>query len=583
MRDRYIVSANLLILATAGACTAPSRSQPSATLAARVDSLFHNEVRPGEPGCAVGIYRNGEIILTRAYGVTSIESGRAITSHSTFNLGSASKPFTSIAALMLERRGKLEMDDDVRHWVPELPDADKKIRVRDLLQHTSGLRDFGTLEQLAGRSVTTQTQFLALIASQRALNFEPSTRHEYSHTDFGILGLIVERIAGVPFSTHLAKTVFAPMGMKESFVDDLHNNASTDRAFGHLVTPQGPSVLFPHAQTFGGDNVYSSVEDLVHWDRTLDQPTNDWAPFITRMTTLPTLPSGDTIPYAYGLRLGTYRGLRTIGRRGHPPGSWSVFLRFPEQRFTVTTLCNSDALDASRLAERVADIYEDTYLVFKQSAPNRRPTPPQAVTMSSSDLARFTGTYRSIDDPWSVGRIELRQGVLGEVLFEGSTDDAFYPMTPAGDDRFFEVGRTGNVGIFTFRSSSSGSSLLLESSWNDGPISRSERIDESAVWRPSSAALAEYAGTWFSADLDASWQLETRGTRLVLRRRGLDDFALGPVTRDRFVRGFGVDGELSVRMQFHRDRAGKVSELTVSTPPGEDAVRDVRFVRLAFK
>ena len=110
--------------------------------------------------------------------------------------------------------------------------------------------------------------------------------------------------------------------------------------------------------------------------------------------------------------------------------------------------------------------------------------------LESGQLAGYAGTYRSIDDPWYVGTIEVRQGVFGEIIFDDATDETFYPMTPSGDGQFFEVGRTGNVGRFTFRPSASGDPLRLEISWNDGPIDTSERIADSAVWRPSAAASA---------------------------------------------------------------------------------------------
>ncbi len=570
------VSVGLALLATTDGCTAASHSQDSVALSAQVDSLFLREIRPGTPGCAVGVYRSGEIVLARGYGVASIEDGRPITSRSTFNLGSASKPFTALAALMLEQRGQLSMADDVRRWVPELPDYGRPIRVRDLLQHTSGLRDFGTLELLSGRVVSTQAEFLGLVASQRALNFEPGTRHEYSHTDFGVLGLIVQRIVGVPFGEHAQSAMFGPMGMKTTFVDDLRKSALRDRAYGHQVPPQGPSVAFPTSHTFGGDNVYASVEDLARWDRNFDAPIVGGAATMARMLSRPTLPNGDTIPYAHGLRLGTYRGLRTVSRRGHPPGTQAVFMRFLDQKFTVATLCNSDDLEAPRLAESVADIY----LADKMSPKARRLPPPKAVAMSARELTRYAGAYRSLDDPWNVGSLEVRKGVLGEIIPDDATDEAFFPMTPAGDGRFFEVGRTGNVGLFTFRSSAPGGPLRLEVSWNEGPIDLSERVTDSAVWRPSPAAVAEYAGSWFSPDLDAGWRLETRGSQLVLRRSGHIDLTLQPVARDRFLRGLGAEGDVSVRLQFHRDRAGRVSELSVSTLPGEDSVRNLRFTRL---
>ena len=578
MRDwLVIVAAGLAISATTAARPAASQSQDSVSLSTQVDALFLREIRPNTPGCAVGVYRSGEIVLARGYGVASIEDGRPITPRSTFNLGSASKPFTTLAALMLEQHGRLSMDDDVRRWVPELPDYGTPIRVRDLLHHTSGLRDFATLQLLSGRAVTTQPQFLRLVASQRALNFEPGTRHEYSHTDYGVLGLIVQRIAGLPFGEHLRNAVLGPIGMTGSFVDDVRNRSSRDRAFGHLVSPQGPSVQFPDSQTFGGDNVYASVEDLAHWDRHFDTPIVGGAAVVTRMLSRPRLRNGETIPYAYGLRLGTYRGLRTVSRGGHPAGTQTDFMRFPEQRLTVATLCNSDRLEASRLAQGVADLY----LGAEMTPERRRLQPPAAVAMSSEELTRYAGIYRSVDDPWNLWPIEVREGVLGEVIFDDATDEAFYPMTPAADGRFFEVGRTGNVGLFTFRPAAPGGPLRLEISWNDGPMDVSERVTGSTVWRPSAAAVAEYAGTWFSPDLDAGWQLEARGARLVLRRPGQVDLTLRPVARDQFLRGFGPDGEISVRLQFHRDSAGRLSDLTVSTPPGEDSVRNLRFIRLA--
>ena len=571
-----IASAGLAISATVAARPAILPSQNALALDAEVDALFRREIRPDTPGCAVGVYRSGEVVLGRGYGVANIEDVRPITARTVFNLGSASKPFTTLAVLLLEQRGQLSMDDDVRRWVPELPEYGAPIRVRDLLQHTSGLRDFGTLQLLSGRAITTQPQFLGLVASQRALNFEPGTRHEYSHTDYGILGLIVQRIAGVPFGEHLRNAVLTPIGMKGSFVDDLRNRTVTERAFGHLVTPQGPSVQFPDSQTFGGDNVYASVEDLAHWDRHFDKPIIGGTAMIARMLSRPTLPSGETIPYAYGLRLGSYRGLRTVSRGGHPAGTRSEFMRFPEQRFTVATLCNADSLDASRLAQRVADLY----LGAQMTPERRRSDPPATVAMSAQELTRYAGTYRSIDDRWNVWPIEVRQGVLGEVIFDEATDEMFFPMTPAGGGQFFEVGRTGNVGLFTFRPSASGGPLRLEISWNGGPIDVSERVDDATVWRPSAAAIAEYAGTWFSPDLDAGWRLEARGARLVLRRAGHVDLTLRPVARDQFLRVFGPDDGISVRLQFQRDGSGRLIELRVSTPPGEDSVRNLRFSRL---
>ena len=567
---RYGLVTLLGVLAIPTATTSLSQAPSSAqAAAAQVDALFAQQIRADTPGCAVGVYRRGETVLARGYGVASVEDRRPITPRSTFQLGSLSKPFTTLAVLMLEQGGKVAMDDDVRRFVPELPNYGRPIRVRDLLQHTSGLRDFQALEVLSGRPVTTMAEFLGLVSSQRALNFDPGTTHEYSHTDYGILGLIVQRTAGVPFGEHLQSAVFDPMGMKGSFVDEVRKRSVRDRAFGHVLSPQGPSVRFPDSQTFGGDNVYSSVEDLAHWDRNFEKPVVGGATAIARMLSRPTLPHGETIPYAYGLRIGTYRGLRTVSRGGHPPGTRTEVIRFPDQHFTVATLCNSDSLEAGKLASAVADIYLGSEM---KGAVAGRPQPPAAIAMSPQDLAPYAGIYRAVDDPWNLQPIEVRDGVLGEVLFDDAADESFYPMTPAGGGRFFEIGSTGNVGIFTFTSPTPAAPLRLELSWNDGPVEASERIPDAAVWRPSAAGLAEYAGVWFSPDLEATWTLEASGARLALRRRGLPDVTLRPVAHDRFLRAFGPDGEVSARLQFSRGSDRTPVSYTHLTLPTSDLV-----------
>ena len=577
MRKWLLHASALFTVSTALASCAPAAApEQDAALAGQVDALFLAQIRPDTPGCAVGVYRKGEIVLARGYGVASLEDGRPITPRSAFNLGSASKPFTTLAVFLLEQSGRLSMDDDVRKWMPELPDYGSPIRVRDLLQHTTGLRDFETLQVLSARPVANGAEFLGLMAAQRALNFDPSTTHEYSHSDYGLLGLIVERAAGVPFGEHMQRTVFGPLGMAGTFVDDGGAGARKDRAVGHSTTPRGLAVHFPSSQTFGGDNVYTSIDDLARWDRNFSSPTVGTAAMMARMASRPTLANGDTIPYAFGLRVDTYRGLRTVLRGGHPAGMQAWFMRFPDQEFTVATLCNSDNLEAFRFSEGVADLYLASVL----TPVSARPPAPAAVTMTTQELQRYSGIYRSVDDPWDLLPIEVRNGGLGEVLFDDAADETFFPMTPAGDGRFFEIGTTGNVGIFVFRAPAVGTPLRLDVSWNGRSAEVMERVPDAEVWRPSTAALLEYSGAWFNPDLGAAWQFEARGDRLVWRRRGQPDLTVRPVTRDRFLRGLGVDSAVSVRMHFTRDSAGRLTELVVSTPPGEDSVQNLRFVRL---
>ena len=248
------------------------------------------------------------------------------------------------------------------------------------------------------------------------------------------------------------------------------------------------------------------------------------------------------------------------------------------QAFSVVTLCNAGVLDPRKFGQEVADLYLEAFM--RPSGP--RPQAPAAVAVSTTELARYVGVYAADDNDWNPLTIELRNGKLGEVLFHDVLDDSLFTMTPAGDGRFFEIGLTGNVGILSFRSPAPGAPLNLEISWNGGPAETLWRVAESALWRPTARALKEYTGTWFSDELDTGWHLHVRGEQLVLSRTGQRDLSLRPIERDKFIRGFGPwVNEFTAQIHFHRDGAGNITHLTVSTPPGEDSVRDLRFVRVS--
>jgi len=544
---------------------------------ARVDSLFTSVIRPDGPGCAVGVYRSGEIVLAKGYGLANVETGQPITAHTTFNIGSVSKPFTALALLILERDGKVSLDDDIRRWLPELPDYGTPIRVRDLLQHTSGFRDYGALNTIAGRSVTTMPAFLARMAAQRALNFPTGSRHEYSHSDFELLGLVIERATGTPFGEYLEREVLRPMGMTESFVFDARPRVRPNRAIGHEVNAAGTRVIFPSTTMTGGSNLHTSVANLARFDRNFDQPIVGGAGVITRMLSRPTLASGDTIPYAYGLRLDVRRGLRTVERGGHDDGMISEIIRFPDQRLTVAVLCNAEDLLAGQLAESVAAIYLGS--AMQPATP--RPAPPPAVAVTTAELQRYAGLYRPLDFPWMMMPIEVRNGSLVEVLPHEARDDTTMVMTPAGDGRFFEIGTTGSVGLFSFSTTPGNGPMRLAISWSGGPAEALERVPDSLLWRPG-RSVGMYQGTWYSQDLDAVWHLVMRDDRhLVLRRQGFPDHTLLPVARDVFTRGFGPwASALNARIEFHRNARGAITHFTVSTPPGQDSAVGVAFTRV---
>lgn len=558
-----------------------SAQEPIRTLAMRVDSIVAAQVQAGDPGCAIGVFWHGELVLSRGYGFANVESGERIAPQTTFNLGSASKPFTALAILTLEERRQLSLDDDVRRYVPELPVYDAPIRIRDLLQHTSGLRDYEAMGVLAGRDVTTLQEFADLLAAQRSVNFTPGTRHEYSHSDFGLLALVIERVVGEPFGAYLEREVLSPLGMTSSRVHDTRGANISHRAFGHERVGGGFRVLFPNSRLPGPDNLYSSVEDFQRWDHALAEAVAGRRSLVARLLQRPTLPNGDTIPYAFGIRRSITRGLTVFSRGGHSNGMRVEFTRFPDQHFGMATLCNTPQFWPGELSDRVAaEILSDVVQPVASTA-----AAPPAVAVPLSELQQYVGTYAMATGhetneytPTGLTEFAVVNGRLAEVLLGGDTTQA---MTYHGGGRFTYEGSPAAFQV-RFVKAAAGAPVRAEFSWNGDIRSVMERLDDAAVWRPDSAELAQYAGTYHSPELEANWEIVSSDHRLWVRRRGMRDLSLTAVRPNLFERPFGSwDSLIPTRLEFARDASGAVTHLVVSTSGDGQAVRDLRFVRLS--
>ena len=189
---RFIFRVSWLLILSIGYSQIVSAQGNPDRIPAAVDEIFADMAKPGSPGCSVAIARDGKLLYAKGYGLANIEQNVALTPESVFDIGSTSKQFSAASILLLEKQGKLSVNDDVRKYIPELPDYGKKITILNLLNHTSGLRDYLVLFELAGvntDSVTTDEEALALIARQKALNFDPGTEWLYSNSGYFLLSV----------------------------------------------------------------------------------------------------------------------------------------------------------------------------------------------------------------------------------------------------------------------------------------------------------------------------------------------------------------------------------------------------------
>jgi CubicO group peptidase (beta-lactamase class C family) len=375
----------------------------SAQSVARVDAIYADLARPDHPGCAVAVVRDGKTILEKGYGIAHLEHAVPISPATVFYAGSVSKQFTAAAIARAVRDGKLSLDDDVRKWIPELPDLGQRITIRNLVHHTSGIRDYLALRSLAGEpadGVFGDDDVYALLARQRALNFAPGERYLYSNSGYWLMGQIIERATGLTLRQYTDSIFFRPLGMTRTHFRDDHARVAPGRAQAYAPVGEGEwEISMPNFDVVGAGGLHTTVRDLAKWDAMFYDEDPVTASLVRGLHQRGVLSSSDTIAYAFGLAVDTYRGLRRVSHGGAYGGYRAHLLRFPDQRFAVLQLCNGANANPDARSLRVAEVFIGD--LFTEPEPRRADAngPSRAATsairLTAADLAALAGRYTS--------------------------------------------------------------------------------------------------------------------------------------------------------------------------------------------
>jgi CubicO group peptidase (beta-lactamase class C family) len=390
-----------LLLAAGGAVNAQEKSAKAA------DEVFADLTKPGSPGCALAVARGGKIIYEKGYGRANIEDDVDITPRTVFDIGSTSKQFTAASILLLEKQGKLSIQDDIRKFLPEIPDYGHKISILHLLNHTSGLRDYLALFELAGvniDSVTTDDDALAILARQKAPNFEPGSDWLYSNSGFFLLSVIVKRASGKTLREFAAENIFEPLQMKQTIFRDEHTLLVPNRALAYDPKEAGAgkgagyTLDVSYFEQTGDGAVHTSVEDLLKWDENFYSGKVGGKDFLDEIQEPGKLNNGKILDYAKGLFVGKYRGLRFVDHGGSWGGYRAQLLRFPEQHFSVACLCNLANANPEKRAHEVADIFLADEM--KEPKPAKQPDfekreKKPTVDLATETLGAYSGHFRS--------------------------------------------------------------------------------------------------------------------------------------------------------------------------------------------
>jgi CubicO group peptidase (beta-lactamase class C family) len=527
-----------------------------------VNRIFAEWNTTSSPGCALAVVNDGHIVYEHGYGMANLELGIPITPQSVFDIGSVSKQITAMAILLLEQEHKLSLDDDIRKYLPEIPDYGSKITLRHLLHHTSGLRNYDDLFDLEGipeADLTTERDAMDLIVRQKGVNFKPGEEFLYSDTNYFLMSQIVKRITGQTLRQFAQDRIFGPLGMTSTHFHDDHTMIVARRAQGYAPHPGGGfEIDMSNFEQLGDGSVMTTVEDLYKWDQNFDHPVVGGVDAIRLLTTPGVLSNGQPNAYAMGLFLDHYRGLKWVHHSGEWVGYRAALSRFPDQHFSTLITCNCvGSMSPMNMALRVTDIYLADEFARTEKASSAKTTP----SLPASALKPYAGRY------WNEAKGALREFIVREDKLVMAAGGTTYDLLPVGEGKF-EAVEPGSEhrDQYTFRAGKDGSVFQLEA-WEGGVF-----VPYAAVKAPQPSRLTDYSGSYSNDELRATWTLVVRDGKLIREQWMAEDQELDPAFSDGFI---GDLSEGQFVMHFNRDQSGRVTSFDVAT----DMVRPMRFIK----
>ena len=487
-----------------------------------IDQLFADWNSTHTPGCSVAIDKAGEPFFRKAYGLANLDYAVPANPGTQYHVASVSKQFTAAAVLMLVREGKVALDAHPREYLPEVSGLPDGITVRQLIHHTSGIRDQWDLLGLAGwrysRDRITNKDVMTMLARQRDLNFPPNSEYLYSNSGYTLLAEIVERVSGHSFRAFTQTRIFEPLGMTETFFRDDFDEVVPDHAAGYVQRDEGGYALsVTNFDTAGATSLVTTPRDLVKWANLF--VTND--PLVDGMTTKGVLADGEEISYAFGVDVSTRDEKTIISHGGSDAGYRAFLMTVPEDAISIAVACNTTA-DTGGLSNAVHGLMTG------------QPTEPRAQSKSIPYPDEFNGDFY---DAESRNMWRFRKGV--------ATIRAFQTELIATGKRKLSIPSIGITGEFN-------------RTYSEVTISSS---NETAVYTrvaASDADLSRLAGAYYSNELDAVYRIRTENGKAVL------DYIKHPGLELLHVDTNTLSGEAGTLL-FAVDDQGKPTGFTLNT------------------
>lgn len=536
-----------------------------------IEKLFVRWNKKDSPGAAVSVSRNGNLLYSHGFGYANLEYNVPITSQTIFHVASVSKQITVMAILLLEKEGKLSINDDIRKYLKELPEIKDIITIGHLINHTSGLRDQMELMFLGGwrpDDVITQDHIMKMLMRQKTLNFSVGEEFIYSNTGYTFMAEIVKRLSGISFRKYVRKNIFEPLNMQDSHFHDDNDEIVKNRAYSYRLDKDGSVKKFGLNYSFvGPTSLFTTVEDMAKWGHNYTTHKVGGKKIIDYMTSKSKLNSSEEIEYAGGVSIRSYKGLKTIEHNGADAGFRASMVMFPEDDLVVSVFSNIGTFKPEYYAKKIGELFLDEELIdednviFDYNILEINPKVPN----NFMDIKKIEGNYLMNSSMLITATIkenslyiklpstpELKFMYLRDKLLQGENTDILV-----------QVVENENKDV-----------IALEVINIPKDIIKADRIK---VIKEDKKLLLKYSGDYYCDELDTFYKLKVEDNNLVAKHTRHPLAKLIQYGENRFVSN-AIDFGLKGRISFVKNEDKTISGFILNS----DRVRNLYFRRVSI-
>lgn len=509
----------LLALVVLISCQKKSPTRVSDQASERIDSLFNDWNKPNSPGAAVAVIKNGKLVFAKGYGMSNLEYDIPITPASIFHIASESKQYTAFCIVLLAKEGKLKLDDDIRKYLPYIPDFGKTITIRNLINHTSGLRDQWQLLAIGGEAiddVIKQEHIIKLIEKQKELNFEPGSQFLYCNTGYTLMAEIIKKVTGKSLREFADERIFKPLGMLNTHFHDDNTEIVKGRTYSYdsIGVNKFANNLLNYS-TIGATSLFTTVEDEAKWLENYETAKVGGNDAIEQMFQQGELNNGHKLSYAFALEIDSVMGYKRIGHGGADAGYRTYTVRFPEENLGIIVFSNLGQFNPKNLAMKVANFYLPKRISKEQA--------DQTINVDTTLYRHYSGSYFSLDGK--------RCKIIDSCGLHVKFDTKPQMLKPLADTIFADS--NGSFKIFFSRDKKKKPESLLVKT-------RNQDVKLFKTQKPilNDAQLTKYTGNYFSSELDTKYEIISKNGKLILTHRRYPDVNLDPISENQFSTSF---------------------------------------------